>query len=311
MKEDTYEEFENAVTLSLNSVSAEKKRTLRANDKDFVTKEMRKAIMRRSYLENQKFELKTEESILAFKKQKNYCNRLRKRTRKNYYDNLDLRKITDNNKFWDTLCPLFSDKGGIREKIVLVENNEIISGKEEVAEIFNNYFAGSADSLGITENKLLLTSVPETDIDVEKCIKKFESHPSIINIKRHVQIDVRFDYSPITYKEIENEISALNPKKNGGCISTKLLKEICPMVCKPLANIWNTQLIKNKTFSGKLKLGDITPVFKALESTLKKNYRPITVLIVVSKIFEKIMDKQANDFIESFYADTGRDLTVK
>ena len=204
MKEDTYEEFENAVTLSLNSVSAEKKRTLRANDKDFVTKEMRKAIMRRSFLENQKFELKTEESILAFKKQKNYCNRLRKRTRKNYYDNLDLRKITDNNKFWDTLCPLFSDKGGIREKIVLVENNEIISGKKEVAEIFNNYFAGSADSLGITENKLLLNSVPETDIDVEKCIKKFESHPSIINIKRHVQIDVRFDYSPITHKEIEN-----------------------------------------------------------------------------------------------------------
>ena len=30
------------------------------------------------------------------------------------------------------------------------------------------------------------------------------------------------------------------------------------------------------------------------------NYRPITVLIVVSKIFEKIMDKQSTDFIEHF-----------
>ena len=69
---------------------------------------------------------------------------------------------------------------------------------------------------------------------------------------------------------------------------------------KIISYIWNTQLIQDKTYSNKLKLGDITPVFKALESTLKKNYRPITVLTVVSKLFEKIMDKQANDFIEKF-----------
>ena len=300
MNEDTYEEFENAVTLSIDSVSTEKRKSLRANDKNFVTKEMRKAIMKRSYLENRKFEQRTEEATLAFKKHKNYCNRLRKRTKRNHYDNLDLKNITDNTKFWNTLCPLFSDKGGVRDKIVLVENSEIISEKKEVAETFNTYFASSSDSLGIIENKLLLNSISETDLDVEKCIEKFEFHPSIINIKRHVHIDVRFSYSPITQKEIENEIAALDPKKNGGCIPTKLLKEISPLVSKPLANIWNTQLIRDKIFSGKLKLGDITPVFKALERTLKKNYRPITLLTLVSKLFEKIMDKQANDFIERF-----------
>ena len=37
-----------------------------------------------------------------------------------------------------------------------------------------------------------------------------------------------------------------------------------------------------------------------LQNTLKKNYRPITVLVVLSKIFEKIMDQQTNDFIENF-----------
>ena len=69
---------------------------------------------------------------------------------------------------------------------------------------------------------------------------------------------------------------------------------------KPLAEVWNTQLIRDKTFSGRLKLGNITPVFKALQNTVKKNYRPITVLVVVSKIFETIMDRQTNDFIEKF-----------
>ena len=300
MKENTYEEFEDAVTVSLDTVSTQKQKSLRANEKDFMTKELRKAIMKRSYLENRKFELGTVEAIQAFKKQRNYCNRLRKRTRKDYYNNLDLKKITDNTKFWDIMCPLFSDKGGVRDRIVLVENNEIISGSVEVAETFNNYFAGSADSLGITENKLLLNPVLETDVDVEKCIKKFEYHPSIINIKRHVKVDVRFNFSPVSYKEIEDEIAALDSKKNGGCISTKLLKEVRSVVSKPLAEVWNSQVISDKTFSRRLKLGDISPVFKALERTLKKNYRPITVLIVVSKIFEKIMDKQSNHFIENF-----------
>ena len=123
----------------------------------------------------------------------------------------------------------------------------------------------------------------------------FKYHPSIISINRNVQIDTRFDFAPITAKDIDSEIGNLDPKKNGGCIPTKLLKEMRHIVSEPLAEVWNSQLIRDKTFSGRLKLGDITPVFKSLQNTIKKNYRPITVLVVVSKIFEKIMDKQIND----------------
>ena len=92
MKENTYEEFEDAVTRSHDAVSSKKQKSLRANDKDFMTKEMRKAIMKRSYLENRKFQLGTTEANQAFNKQKNCCNRLRKRTRKEHYNNLDLKK---------------------------------------------------------------------------------------------------------------------------------------------------------------------------------------------------------------------------
>ena len=99
---------------------------------------------------------------------------------------------------------------------------------------------------------------------------------------------------------MEKQIAALDSKRNGGCIPTKLLKEMCHIVKKPLTEIWNEEIIKNKTFSSKLKLGDITPVFKALQNTVKKNYRPITVLIVVSKLFEKIMDQQSNEYMEKY-----------
>ena len=148
MEGNTYEEFEDAISLAYDSVSDKKSKTLRANDKEFVTGEMRKAIMKRSELENKKFKYGTEEATQAFKKQKNYCNRLRKRTRRDHYNKLDVKKVTDNTKFWDTVCPLFSDKGGIRDKIVLVENNEIITGSVEIAETFNEYFSSSARLIG-------------------------------------------------------------------------------------------------------------------------------------------------------------------
>ena len=83
MRENTYEEFEDAISRSYDSVSDKKSKTLRANDKEFVTREMRKAIMKRSQLENRKFKLGTKEATQAFKKHKNYCNRLRKKMRKN------------------------------------------------------------------------------------------------------------------------------------------------------------------------------------------------------------------------------------
>ena len=302
MTEKTYENFENKVTISYDSVSTEKQRILRANDKPWVTKEMRKEIMYRSQLQNKKFKFGRPEDIEAFKRQQNYCNRLYHRARKDYCDKLDIKSITDNTKFWDTMKPLFSDKGGVRDRIMLVENDEIISESKEVAETFNNFFqiAGSVDSLGITENKLLLKPVSEQDTGVEKYIKQYESHPSIISIRKHVQITVRFEYLPITPEEMEKHIAALDAKKNGGCIPTKLLKEMRHIVKTPLAEVWNEEVIKGKIFPDKLKLGDITPVFKKLQNTIKKNYRPITVLVVVSKLFETIMDKQSNDYMEQY-----------
>ena len=57
-----------------------------------------------------------------------------------------------------------------------------------------------------------------------------------------------FEYSPITEEEMDNHISGLDPKKNGGCIPTKLLKELRHVVRKPLTEIWNNEVIRDKIF---------------------------------------------------------------
>ena len=70
------------------------------------------------------------------------------------------------------------------------------------------------------------------------------------------------------------------------------------IICEPLKNIWNDEIIRNKIFSKNLKLADITPIFKALETILVENCRPISILPTVSKISERIMQKQMNQFVE-------------
>ena len=65
-----------------------------------------------------------------------------------------------------------------------------------------------------------------------------------------------------------------------------------------LKNIWNNEIIQNKIFPKNLKLADITPIFKALETSLVENYRPISILPAISEIFGRIMQKQMNDFVE-------------
>ena len=58
--------------------------------------------------------------------------------------------------------------------------------------------------------------------------------------------------------------------------------------------------IEKSDFPRNLKLADITPVYKKIDPLDKTNYRPVSVLTVVSKISERIMQKPINNFIISF-----------
>ena len=302
-----YEPFENIFIENifidvLDNSAPYKKKVVRANQKPYVTKRLRKAIMKRSNLENKFYKYSSEVNRITFKKQKNYCNRFYKRERRNYYSKLKLNNITDNKKFWNVMKPLISNKGGVEDNIVLVKDEKIISKDTEVAQTFNDFFTNAVSSLDIIENKLLLTETTNTNGGVEEAIKRFEIHPSIISIKENVKIDSRFKFSEIKVDDIRNEIKCLNPNKAGTLknIPTKQLKEVEELVSEPLMIIWNEEIIKNKTFSNMLKCADLNPIFKKLENIFVENYRPVSVLPVVSKIFERIMQKQTNDFVESF-----------
>ena len=104
----------------------------------------------------------------------------------------------------------------------------------------------------------------------------YAAHPSIISIRENVRIEGEFSFSIITANDIKkNEIINLKPKAGTFMdIPAKQLKQMCDIVCKPLMMIWNEEILKGKTFPDKLKLADITPIFKALQKTLVKTTGP-------------------------------------
>ena len=89
----------------LNKVAPLKTKFLRANHSKFVTKDVSKAIMLRTKLRNQFLKKRTLQARTKYNKQRNICVSLVKKAKQNYYENLDLKDINDNKKFWATVKP--------------------------------------------------------------------------------------------------------------------------------------------------------------------------------------------------------------
>ena len=219
-----------------------------------------------------------------------------------YFANLDLNKYTDNIKFWYTVKPMFSNSGIGHNKITLVENGEVVTDDKSNAEKFNGFFIDAVSSLSIEENLALLDDVDEIIDPVKRAIKKFGHHPSIIDIRKNVSVTTKFSFSEVDVSEMILEINNLNAKKSGTFmnIPVKRLMDAVDIVAQPLTDIWKFEVVLGHKFSSQLKLADITPLHKKLETILKENYRPVSLLPVVSKLFERLMQKQMVAYIETF-----------
>ena len=95
--------FEKKFLKSWGTHAPIKNKIVRANHAAYVTKTMRKAILKRTELQHRYFKIRSSENLKLFKRQRNFCSRLYKRERKKYFNNLDLNKITDNRLFWKTV----------------------------------------------------------------------------------------------------------------------------------------------------------------------------------------------------------------
>ena len=296
-----YRTFQITVEKVLNVYAPTKRKYLRANDGPFMTKSLRKAIMRRSSLRNNFNKDRSSANWIAYKKQRNKCVQLLRQAKRDYYSNLNVRNLADNRTFWKTVKPLFSEKVQTSSKITLVDKGELITDDTNVAEAFNNYFINISDTLELSNeaaNASFCSDVMTLVDPIDTIIGKFENHPSILQIKVSTDQRQQFDFQKTTKEEVHDQIKMLSQKASPqGRVPPKILKEISTVFAVSLSHFFN-ELIESASFPDELKEGEISALFKKGDPCDKKNYRPVTVLSSQSKIFERLMSKQIIKYIE-------------
>ena len=153
-----------------------------------------------------------------------------------------------------------------------------------------NYF------INITKN-LNLKTLDKSQIDIDK----FENQISIKIIHETfpeiIPGSVHFEqvFSDIVRKEIRN----LNVKKSStyGSIPASILKQ-CVDAYLPYSTVTINYSLRENIFPERLKHSEVIPLYKKLDSLKKENYRPVSLLPHVSEVFETIIYKQTNTYME-------------
>ena len=77
-----------------------------------------------------------------------------------------------------------------------------------------------------------------------------------------------------------------------------MLKSLRTSITFPLCHIFNTSMIEG-SFPNRMKIAEIIPLYKGKEMDMMVNYRPISLLITLSKLLEKIMYRRLYSYLES------------
>ena len=116
-----------------------------------------------------------------------------------------------------------------------------------------------------------------------------------------MELDTKFVFCNVTVDEIYKEINAIDTKKASveNDIPGKILKGCNDIVSHYLPSIYNDSK-KSTNFPVSLKYADVTPIPQKKETSMKKNYRPVSLLPILSKLYEgKIYDSICS-YIEKF-----------
>ena len=222
---------------------------------------------------------KDSNEYISYKDYRNRYNKLRRIAKVNYYNELISKNRKDSRKLWGILHEI---TGKIRNKTDISEEFIINGVKERNGHIISNAFAKHYANMG---GSLAERIEAKGDID----------DPITDRIKR---VDRNCFLFPTTRKEIEKYIMSLKAKNSSGNddISNTILKSIYPSIMQALIIIFNKSLSLGE-FPDNMKIAIVKPLHKGKSKVEMNNYRPVSLLPVISKILEKIVNNRLIKFL--------------
>ena len=199
-------------------------------------------------------------------------------SRKNYYTNKIEQHKDDMKNTWKILKHAI----GRTHKTVGIDKVSMegieITDKKQIAERCNEHFG----SIG----QKLASDIENTD-----------AHSPTAHMK---PVKAKFSFKPISVPQVIRIIKKLLNSKATGIhgIPNKTLKETADIIGPSLTDIFNFSVL-TKVFPDDLKIGKVAPVYKSGDKDDLNNYRPISVLPTVARVFEKILYGQVYEYFTS------------
>ena len=259
--------LEEQVTEALDECAPIKEFKIRKNHKFGLKEETIKMIKERDSVrkkigkagEAEKKELQTR-----YKKIRNaVVNKVRQDTIE--FNDERIEKAGDENEIWKVVNDIIKPRSETKWK--LEENGEEIEDEEKIADIFNDYFIEKIEKLKGNINKDYVKE------PLERLRKKMERK------------NLKFTLKTVTEKKVKKAMMSLKKKKSAGNdgISQENLVLGTDTLVIPMTRIINSS-ISTGIVPEKWKEAIVTPILKKGDSKKKENYRPVSCLIVASKV---------------------------
>ena len=227
-----------------------------------------------------KDELRKVNLLYSFKSYRNLIITLIKKSKKIHYKEFFNNNKKDLVNTWKGIKSIINiNSNSNNQPTCLNVEGKTITNSTEIANSFNTFFSTIAQKI---EHKLIPTHKTHND---------YLMSPNTESI---------FLF-PTTEKEIIDNITGLKINKSTGpnSINTKILKLTKNIISKPLNKIINLSF-STGIFPDNLKIAEVIPIHKKDCKLSTTNYRPISLLSNISKIFEKLMHSRLYSFLEKF-----------
>ena len=205
--------------------------------------------------------------------------RTKRAARKKYYLETCEENKNNSKKLWKTINRVIHHTNNKTEVIEKLKIDGIAEYRgEEIVEEFARYFS--------TIGEKYATRMNSSKRPIDSYISSIPNHNSSIFLE------------PCTEQEVSKLIKSLKPKKSSGIdnVDNIILKELEDYLTAPLMLIFNNSL-ETGIFPEKMKIAKVVPLHKAKNKDETTNYRPISLLLTLSKLLEKIMYKRVYEFL--------------
>lgn len=241
----------------------------RKTRKPWVTIELREEIKTKDKLFKVFLNTRSADDLKVFKKYRNRLTKKLRKARAEYYSTLLEVKNGRHDLLWSRLNLLLRREQPQASLRMLKLNDKDISGVE-LAEVFNNFFTTLAHN--------------SPSDDSNKYINSFNNDTIFL--------------SPVTTEEV---IAVLQNLKNShSCdidgIQVRPVKHVAAVIAPTLADIFNLCL-DTGTFPKQMQVAKVTVLYKKGDRNDLGNYRPVSILPIFSKVFEKVLYTRLYDFI--------------